>query len=224
MVQRQIDIAVEVLNQAGLYTKRGYPGTPFPHISQPTAIVTVHEVNEQTLALAVEIFVDTSLGGSACESAAILAAQVLSSEKAACSIGCCGFDADTGLFSARVLARWPREAAYQVKLDGVFLSGVSGFSAVQTATLMPSLDAETGLTKLTADARLWTITVVDSFPLSKKESAERTDAFQLDLIRPGSKESYPGCMWARIQLEETPSGVIRTRVAQTRQERTITAE
>ena len=224
MVQRQIELTVDVLTQAGLAARRGYPKRPFPRISQPSAMVTIHDVDEQSLVLAVEIFVDTSQSGSACEDAAILAAQILTNEKAACSIGRCGFDADTGLFSARVLARWPREAAYQVKLDGVYLSGITGFSAVQTVSLMPSADDETGKTKLTPDSALWTITVTDFFPLTKKETAERTDAFQLDLIRPGSTESYPGCVWAKVQLEETLSGVVRTRVAQTRQERTITAE
>ena len=127
----------------------------------------------------------------------------------------------SGLFTVRVLARWNRELGYDVMIDQKAIGYVTACTAVRNTAQFPYVDGSTGDTILTVTGGTWDVTVTDLWPLGQKMEQERTDEFTLFVMRPSGAEAYPGCKWIKHTLEETPAGVLRTRVARTTQERVM---
>ncbi len=223
MLQEKIEQALQALQAIGLPAVRGYPGTKIPVIYNPTVAVSLESFSEEALTLAVDVFVPAELGGSACEETAMRTAEVLTTEMAVCSVENCRYNAPSGLFAVRVLARWYRQLDYAVNLDNEAIACVIGFASQRTVERLPYVDGTTGEITVTVEKPSWQITVKDMVPLTQKMTPEKTVAFSIGVMRPGGMEVYPGCLWKRIDLEETPAGVLRTRVAVTNQERVIGA-
>lgn len=221
MLQEKIEQALQALQAIGLPAVRGYPGTKIPVIHNPTVTVSLESFSEEALTLAVDVFVPAERGGSECEETAMRAAEVLAAEMAVCSVGNCRYNAPSGLFTVGVLARWYRQLDYAVKLDDEEIAYAIGFDSRRSVERLPYVDAATGQTLVTVERPQWQITVQDMVPLTQKMAPEKTGTFSIGVLRPGGLEVYPGCMWTQISLEETPAGVLRTRVAVTNQERVI---
>lgn len=221
MLQEKIQQALQALQAIGLPAVRGYPGTKIPVIHNPTVAASLESFSEKELTLAVDVFVPAELGGSACEETAMRAAEVLAAEMAVCSVENCRYNAPSGLFAVRVLAKFHRQLDYAVKLDDEEIAYAIGFNSRRSVERLPYVDAATGQTLVTVERPQWQITVQDMVPLTQKMTAEKTGPFSIGLMRPGGLEAYPGCVWTSIVLEETPAGVLRTRVAATNQERVI---
>lgn len=223
MLSEWIDGAVEALEEIGIQAGRGYPGTKIPLVYSPVVTVSLEEYTEHTLTLAADVFVAAEQGGSECEETAMKVAGVLTEKMAVCSVGACKYSGQTGLFTVRVLARWYRELDYAVKIDDVAIAYVTSCCAEKATVRLPYVDATTGETLVTVSGSEWNITVTDIWPLNEKMQPETAETFTLFVMRPGGLEAYPGCMWTQITLEETPAGVLRTRVAKTTQDRVIGA-
>lgn len=221
MLQEKIQEVMQALQAIGLPVRRGYPGTKIPAIYNPTVTVSLESFSEKELTLAADVFVPAERGGDECEETAMRAATVLAGERAACSVGNCRYNAPSGLFTVRVLAKFYRPLDYAVKLDSEQIAYAIGFDSRRTVERLPYVDSATGQTLVTVEKPQWQITVQDLVPLTQKMTPEKTDTFTVGLMRPGGLEAYPGCVWTGITLEETPAGVLRTRVAVTNQERTI---
>lgn len=221
MLSQRISQAQKALSRAGLSNGRGYPDAEADTGRKCYATVSVHTVTRQYITLAAEVFVNCKQGGAACEDAAWAAARELERDMAVCTIGEIRFDGQTGMYSIRILAQWPRDPGCTVKIGSDEVSNLVSCDAVRTATLERFTDPESGEIHQAAAGRSWSITVMDLWPTQNKMPQERTDAFLLQVIRAGGVESYADCMWTKISLEQTPAGVLRTRVAQTRQERSI---
>lgn len=224
MVLQRINQAKKALNRAGVPNYRGYPATEADTASKSCAPVSIYAVTQAHITLAVEVFVPCKQGGAACEDAACSAVRELEKEMAACTVGEMNFDGQIGMYSIRILAQWPRNPGCVVKIEEEEVSRLVSCTAVRTAAMERFVDPESGEIQQIVGGRLWTVTVVDLWPLQEKMLQEQTGAFRLQVIRSGSAETYADCVWTKISLEETPAGVLRTRVAQTRQERAITAE
>lgn len=224
MVLQRIDQARKALTRAGLSNYRGYPATQANTASRIYATVAIYTVTQQHITLSVEVFAPCKQGGAACEDAAWSAMQELEKEMAACTIGKIAFDGQLGMYSIRILAQWSRNPGCEVNIGAEAVNRLVSCTATRTAAMEPVVDPESGEIRQVAGGRLWSITVADLWPLQEKMPAEGTEAFCLQVTRPGGTEEYADCMWTRISLEQTPAGVLRTRVAQTRQERSITAE
>lgn len=224
MVLQRIEQVKNAMNRAGLSNYRGYPATQANTASRIYATVAIYTVTQQHITLSVEVFAPCKQGGAACEDAAWSAMQELEKEMAACTIGKIAFDGQLGMYSIRILAQWSRNPGCAVKIGAEAVNRLVSCTATRTAAMEPVVDPESGEIRQVAGGRLWSITVADLWPLQEKMPAEGTDVFRLQVTRPGGTEEYADCMWTRISLEQTPAGVLRTRVAQTRQERSITAE
>ena len=119
------------------------------------------------------------------------------------------------------MARWYRELEYAVDIDDETIARVTACQAEKSVVRVPYVDSATGDVLTTVDQNVWTVTITDIWPLNEKLPEERTDAFALFVMRPGGAEAYMQCVWEKITLEETPAGVLRTRVAKTYQDRVV---
>lgn len=215
MVIEKITDTLEILQTAGIQATRGYPGSKITGVIKPVATVSLEQYTDCHLTLAVDIFGPTDWGGSTYEELALNIAGKLTGKMAICTVGKCEFSGKTGLFALRILARWYRKLAYAVNIDNEPIPYVTACRAEKNVVRAPYVDSATGDVLTTVERNEWSVTVTDIWPLNQKLPAERTDAFTLFLMRPGSLEAYEQCVWARIGLEETPAGVLRTRVAKT---------
>lgn len=99
-----IEAAVAALQQAGIRAQRGYPAGKMPYLTEPVAGVYIREAQADSITVAARICAPMNRGGTACEDAAILAAQALEGIGGRYQIQSCGFDGKAGLFCQTVLA------------------------------------------------------------------------------------------------------------------------
>lgn len=221
MVSTKINQVLAALRTAGIQVTRGYPGSKIAGVVKPVAAVSLEEYTDRFLTLAVDVFGPTEWDGSACEELALNIAAILQEDMAACTVGKCQFAGKMGLFTVRVLAKWYRELEYAVDIDENRIARVTSFCAEKSTVRVPYIDSTTGDVLTKVEQNEWTIKVTDIWPLNEKLPEERTDAFTLFVMRPGGLEAYEECTWQQITIEETPAGVLRTRVAKTYQDRVV---
>ena len=223
MLSEWIERAVGALADIGFHVERGYPATKIPVIHSPVVMISMEEYGEKFVTLALDVFVPAEHGGSECEETAVRVANVLAETMAACSVGACKYAGKMGMFQVHVVAKWFRELDYAVKVNDTQIPHVISCHTVRSKVRLPYVNGETGETVVTVDGAEWKITIEDIWPLNHKIEAEQSGSFTLLLVRPGGLEAYPECVWTEIRLEETPAGVLRTRVAVTSRDRVIGA-
>ena len=221
MVSEKINQVISALQAADIQASRGYTGSKVAAVVKPVTAVSLQEYTDRFLTIAVDVLGPTEFDGSACENLAVEVADILTDIMATCTVGNCEFSGKTGLFSVRVLARWYRELEYAVDIDDETIARVTACQAEKNTVQVPYVDSATGDVLTTVERSVWTVTITDIWPLNEKLPEERTDAFALFVMRPGGAEAYMQCVWEKITLEETPAGVLRTRVAKTYQDRVV---
>lgn len=215
MVNDKISMVLEKLQAADIQAIRGYPGSKIRGVLDPVVAVSPERYTDRLISLAVDVFGPTEQGGIACEEMALRVVDILVKEMALCTVGECAFSGKTGLFSVRVLAQWYRELDYAVKIGDQVINHVTACREEKDIVQVAYVDSATGDVLTNVGRSQWTITITDVWPLNQKLPLDRTDTFTLFVIRPGGLEAYEECQWEQITLEETPSGVLRTRVAKT---------
>lgn len=215
MVNDKISKVLEKLQAADIQAIRGFPGSKIQAVLDPVVAVSLEQYTDRRISLAVDVFGPTEQGGIACEEMALRVVGILAEEMALCTVGNCEFSGKTGLFAVHVLAQWYRELEYAVKIGDQVINHVTACREEKDIVQMPYVDSATGDVLTNVGRSQWSITVTDIWPLSEKLPLDRTDTFTLFVIRPGGLEAYEECKWEQITLEETPSGVLRTRVART---------
>ena len=223
MLQDWIDRAIESLEDVGFQAERGYPATKIPVLHSPVIMVSLQAYTDRYVTLAADVFVPAEAGGGQCEETAVRVADVLTENLAVCSVDECRYAGKMGMFTVRVLARWHREAAYAVMVDGAAIAHVIACQAEKNQVRIPYIHSETGETLTTVGALEWKITITDLVPMNQKVEADEKPSFELLLMRAGGAEIYPACMWTQVHFEDTPAGVLRTRVAVTNQDRIVSA-
>lgn len=93
---------IAALENAGIPAQRGYPPVKIPALSAPAAAVSLQQADESAMVATVSVYGPVALGGTACEDAALTAAEALRSLGAACTVGSCSFSGKAGLFSLPV--------------------------------------------------------------------------------------------------------------------------
>ena len=215
MVNEKIRQVLEALQAAQIRSIRGYPGGKISAVREPVAAVSLEEYAERFLTLAVDVYSPMELDGSTCEETALNVADILKEKMAVCTVGKCVFSKTMGLFTVRVLAKWHRELDYTVDINEDTIACVTDLQVEKNIVKIPYVDAMTGELQIKAERDEWKITVTDIWPLNRKLPAEQADGFTLFVMRPGGLEAYEECLWEKITREETPAGVLRTRVAKT---------
>ena len=98
--------AVNLLTDAGIQARRGYPGGWMPHITNAVAAVNVKNVDEKTTTLMASVCAPLSKGAKACESLAEKVAKAWRASGGVCSYGECKFDGQSALFILKVEGTW----------------------------------------------------------------------------------------------------------------------
>ena len=98
--------AVNMLTEAGIRARRGYPAEVMPQITSAVAAVNVKSAEEKSLTLTAAVCAPMSKGAKSCESLAEKVAKAWRAEGAVCSYGDCRFDSQSALFILKVQGTW----------------------------------------------------------------------------------------------------------------------
>ncbi len=201
---------------------RGFAPSLQPELSQPAAAVSIQQATETEQILAITVYSPIQLGGSICENAALSAAQALRQLGAQCTQDACSYDRSSGLFAIRLLARWGHTALpYQVSVDGSVLPHITGLHAEKKAVLSPVGEVGEGMIGIRWEEKYWDITVEELLPGAEPVQDVDIQRFQLEIIRTGSQEQFPGCRWISVRRQDTPQGIKQVRIARTWESRRI---
>ena len=174
--------------------------------------------------IAAGAFRPTALGGTACEKTALEVADAMTYLMARCQVGPIRYDGQMGLFTVRVLVTWTRTTFSIVRVDGEQVAQVVDFSATRKQVRLPYVTEDGQQTQVTVGGIQWTVTVVDELPRDEMAENDKTGAFTLTVEREGGSETYPGCVWTQVTLEDRKNAIRRTRVAESNQERTVAVQ
>lgn len=220
-VMYRLNHTVAALQAAGIRADRGYPGSLVQVPETPIVAVTVERSSQKETVLAVTIYGPARQGGRVCEELAQEVADALRSLAARCEVGSCRFEEESGLFRLQILAAWKQNLHNQVRIDGQVLVFANEFSAVQTRQVEKVTDEETGQESVVNEEVIWTVAVQELLPFSQAMEVDHKEAFTLSVVHENCVETYPGCYWLSITLEETDGGLIRKRIARSWTERIV---
>ena len=195
-----------------------------PALSGPCVALSLQEYDENGLKMAADVYVPTALGGTACEKTALEVADAMTYLMARCQVGPIRYDGQMGLFTVRVLVTWTRTTFSIVRVDGEQVAQVVDFSATRKQVRLPYVTEDGQQTQVTVGGIQWTVTVVDELPRDEMAENDKTGAFTLTVEREGGSETYPGCVWTQVTLEDRKNAIRRIRVAESNQERVVTAQ
>ena len=183
-----IELVIAALREAGFRTHRMYPGEEWPAITQVVAAVQLSEVDldKRETVLEVKLLGPQSLGGAACEDAAMTAANALKDIDLSCTVGAVSFDGRTGLFSVSCIATKPEKVYLYLdlpfKLGAVEQKKVVSFTARrQTDELVTELSQAP-----------WTVRLEQYF---RNGMGRDTDPDGEPFTITNGEEIYHGCKW-----------------------------
>jgi hypothetical protein len=101
-----ISKAVNMLVDAGIRARRGYPAEVMPQITAAVAAVNVKSAEEKTLTLTAAVCAPMSKGAKSCESLAEKVAKTWRDNGAVSSYSECRFDSQSALFILKVQGTW----------------------------------------------------------------------------------------------------------------------
>ncbi len=220
----KIDQVIEALQSVSIPAIRSFGPRLQPELQAPAAAVSLQRSTDSETEISVWVCCPASLGGIVCENAAITAAQALRQLGASCTQELCSFDRSTGLFSCRLLLSWVQTAQalpYQVQIGGTALNSLTGVSVQRKVAPNPIRELGEGITSMRWEDEHWDITIEELLPPGSAIEAVSYGTFQLDILREGSKESYPGCRWISLTRRDTARGIQQTRIARSWQARGI---
>lgn len=215
---------LQALSAAGIPADRGYPTSKVPQLTEAVAAVNIGQLTAEETILRVTVFCPAELGGALCEDTAQTVAQLLAQQGAVCTVRNCGFSGKTGLFSAEVQVQWATPVSCQVTVDNIAVSFLTGVSTKRTVEVNQVWSEEAGKFVIGEADLGWEITVEELLPLDQMLAAENERTFTLKIIRQGCAETYTKCKWGKVQIEETPFGLRKVRVARTWEDREVASE
>jgi len=196
-----------------------YPGQTLPQILGPVAAVHLHKVDNgsRTVTVEVSILCPSSMGGAACEEAALNAAAALQGVQAVCVQNGCVYNGMTQLYSVSILATFygiPQESdctmgvGFQIHLDSVYHPWAVAFTEekVREQTLEYATRSPVAVA-ITSGSYYWNLRLEELVPPGFTETAEPEEEFQLRVVREGKTEIYGPCRWSSVSRSFTPEGL-----------------
>lgn len=202
MVAQLISV-LSSLNQAGIRAKRGTLNEKAIKPDSPVAVVYPEKSTAQELVMAVEIFGTQAVQ---CEDVAYEAVAVLNGIRGNCTVEQCQFSGKTGLFSVKILARWPRELAQKVYLDGVQITNLTAFHADATCEVFKMDSGDIVQTEW-----CWDLTIEELLAAGKTPEAAFADAHTVKVVTAGGTETYSNCHWLSVTRRGDSRGTLQTR-------------
>lgn len=215
-----VTTVIDALTQAEFAAVPAYPGTTMPNITHAQMAVNLQKLDytARSATVLVTVMVPVSMGGTACENAAIQAGAVLEKLGGTVTMEECRFNAYADAYYIRVLGKffgsavltgWSAASEFTVELNDTVLERAVSFRAEQ------AVDEVTGTPLSTA---VWTFRLEEKFGWGEGPLPGPTENFSVTVSRNSGLEVYTECSWTSIQLEDTATGLrqVRTGVAKNR--------
>lgn len=199
-----INTAVSALKNAGFKVQRAYPGETIPAITGVVAAVQLAgmDLTDGNSAVEAKILCPHALGASACEDAAVEAAEVLQAAGFKSRVEAVTYDGRTGYFCANCSAskqeHWFATTYIPLKLGDLEQNWVVSFTAKRA----------TDETNTDLGSVPWTVRVEQFFPTGEIEDKNPSSAtFTLT----NGSEVYNGCKWTSHQRITEAGGIRQIR-------------
>ncbi len=216
-----LDRVLEQLREADFTAVAAYPGQKFSGISGIMAAVQIQEASpaDGTVTVKVDILSPASMGGAACQLAALRAGEALYQAGGECVQKACSFDGGARMYTVPILAAFaciPGEDSltigqgFQVYAGGVLLPYALSFQAEQKLDHgVQFAMGETAPVGVSLGSWYWAITLEEQIPPGLPETAHPAESFTLRVVSDTAAESYAQCRWTNVRREFTRQGLRR---------------
>ena len=216
-----LELALRCLEEAGFAANVAYPGQKFPRITEPVAAVRILKSDSasRTVTVEVSILSPAALGGTACELAALRAAEALCLSRAVCVQNGCVYNGAAQIYCVSILATYTAVTeetdctigpGFTLYLGDTVCTWAVGF----TAEKVQKQRAEFAVTSpeafaITSGSFYWELQLEELFPRGFSETALPEEEFSLRLIREGREDLFSPCRFTSITRRFTPEGLRR---------------
>lgn len=203
---------IDKLSIGGIRSAEAYPGKQIPALAGPVAAVRLGKVDRSVRMTHVEVIVmsPVSMGGSACELAALEAVEILQTMGGTCVKEVCKFDEmanvfyiniDVEFFGTAQPDSWSAGPGYAIKIGAQAMNYVVSFQAQRAV--------DTTTTAI-ANAK-WKFTMEELFPPGTSEPSSPGEPFTITVTRKAGEETFSNCSWTSVKREDTIRGVSQIR-------------
>lgn len=208
-------IVSEVINKlttGGIRAAEAYPGKRIPALTGAVAAVRLGKVDRSVRMTHLEVVVmsPAASGGSACESTALKAVEILQEMGGTCVKAVCKFDEmadvfyiniDVEFFGTALPDSWSAGPGYAVKIGAQAMNYVTSFLAQR--------ETDKEVTAI-ANAK-WRFTMEELLPPGTSEPSDPAEPFAITVTRSGGEETFSNCTWTSVKREQTIRGVSQIR-------------
>ena len=208
-------IVSEVINKlttGGIRAAEAYPGKRIPALTGAVAAVRLGKVDRSVRMTHLEVVVmsPAASGGSACESTALKAVEILQEMGGTCVKAVCKFDEmadvfyiniDVEFFGTALPDSWSAGPGYAVKIGAQAMNYVTSFLAQR--------ETDKEVTAI-ANAK-WRFTMEELLPPGTSEPSDPAEPFTITVTRSGGEETFSNCTWTSVKREQTIRGVSQIR-------------
>ena len=208
-------IVSEVINKlttGGIRAAEAYPGKRIPALTGAVAAVRLGTVDRSVRMTHLEVVVmsPAASGGSACESTALKAVEILQEMGGTCLKTVCKFDEmadvfyiniDVEFFGTALPDSWSAGPGYAVKIGAQAMNYVTSFLAQR--------ETDKEVTAI-ANAK-WRFTMEELLPPGTSEPSDPAEPFTITVTRSGGEETFSNCTWTSVKREQTIRGVSQIR-------------
>lgn len=208
-------IVSEVINKlttGGIRAAEAYPGKRIPALTGAVAAVRLGKVDRSVRMTHLEVVVmsPAASGGSACESTALKAVEILQEMGGTCLKTVCKFDEmadvfyiniDVEFFGTALPDSWSAGPGYAVKIGAQAMNYVTSFLAQR--------ETDKEVTAI-ANAK-WRFTMEELLPPGTSEPSDPAEPFTITVTRSGGEETFSNCTWTSVKREQTIRGVSQIR-------------
>lgn len=219
-----LELVLRRLREADFTADVAFPGQKYPPIRDTVAAVHIERVDRANMTVTVEVSIicPAQMGGTACETEALRATEVLRWAGATCIQNGCDYDGMAQVYCVSILATFTgiTEAesctlgpGFQIYINSIYIPYATSFAAEKTVDRQAQYaigeDAATGVASGNIS---WKITLEELIPNGSGEVADNTDAFRLLVEKSnGGSETYYACHWTDVKRQFTQAGILRTR-------------
>lgn len=218
-----LELVLGELRTGGFTADVAYPGQKYPPITDTVAAVHIAEVDRANMTVTVEVTVisPAALGGTACETAALRATEILRWAGGNCIQKGCDYDGMAQVYCVSVLATFTciTEAedctmgpGFAVYVDGTRLEFVTAFSNVELRDVTCCYEmGEDYPVGLCMGKSKWEITIVEVIPAGSEEVTYPNAATGVTVEKSnGETEIFRNCLFTSVQRDNTNAGLKRT--------------
>lgn len=218
-----LELVLRRLREENFSADVAYPGQKYPPIRNTVAAVHIEKVDRANMTVTVEVTVicPAELGGTACETEALRATEVLRWAGAVCVQNGCDYDGMAQVYCVSILA------TFTGITDADDCTLGPGFSVYVNDTLIPYTVSFTGEKVVDWEARygigetlpvgtasgstIWKVTLEELIPAGSSEVSQNSDLFTLAIKKSvGTTETYYACHWTSVKRNYTQAGLRRT--------------